>query len=136
MDNDVFVDSSAFKAITDIKDDFYPQAARLWEKLSQQNSQLVTSNYILDETFTLLRLKCNLGTALNFKQRLVKGSPILKIVRVTIDDEARAWPWFENNWSKLSFTDCVSFAMMKRLGIKTVFCFDYHFARAGFKIYA
>ena len=34
----------------------------------------------------------------------------------------------------LSFTDCVSFAVMKRLGIGRAAAFDRHFSRAGFKM--
>lgn len=34
---------------------------------------------------------------------------------------------------KLSLVDCVSFEIMRTLGIKTVFAFDLHFAEQGFK---
>jgi len=53
---------------------------------------------------------------------------------VTAADEAKAWDWFGLDWSDLSFTDCVSFAVMKRLGIGRAAAFDRHFARAGFKM--
>lgn len=48
-------------------------------------------------------------------------------------DEARAWNWFLKDWSDFSFTDCVSFALMERLGFKRVATFDRHFSKAGFK---
>jgi len=35
---------------------------------------------------------------------------------------------------RLSFTDCVSFVLMKSKNIKKVFTFDYHFQLAGFQI--
>jgi predicted nucleic acid-binding protein len=34
---------------------------------------------------------------------------------------------------KLSLVDCVSFEIMRTLGIKTVFAFDPHFAEQGFQ---
>ena len=59
---------------------------------------------------------------------------LIKITRVSVDDEARAWEWFVKDWNDLSFTDCVSFAVMKRLGLEKVLSFDNHFSRAGFEI--
>ena len=34
---------------------------------------------------------------------------------------------------KLSLVDCVSFEVMRRLGINRVFCFDAHFEEQGFE---
>jgi len=132
-DKGVFVDSSAFKAVVDRDDGFYKKAAQYWKSLAKSESEIVTTNYILDETFTLLRVKCRLETALNFRDSLEKSSPVIKIVRVTVSDEKNAWKWFEKDWSRLSYTDCVSFAVMERLGVKEYFGFDEHFSRAGFK---
>ena len=34
---------------------------------------------------------------------------------------------------EISFTDCVSFALMREADIQQAFSFDWHFERAGFK---
>jgi len=34
---------------------------------------------------------------------------------------------------KLSLVDCVSFRIMRHLGIRTAFCFDEHFREQGFQ---
>jgi uncharacterized protein len=128
----VFVDTSGFKAVIDSEDEFHSQAVKIWQELKDKQAELVTSNYILDETFTLLRAKCGLESAIMFKKVLVESQKTLTIYRVTVADEADAWNWFIKKWSKLSFTDCVSFAMMERLNIKEVVSFDNHFTRAGF----
>ncbi|MGB9706740.1 MAG: type II toxin-antitoxin system VapC family toxin [Microgenomates group bacterium] len=132
MENNlVFIDTSGFKAVVDKNDEFHWKAAKIWRKLKEEKAILVTSNYILDETFTLLRARCGIKAVLKFRKILAKSSRVLKVVRVTLADEAGAWKWFVKNWSGLSFTDCVSLALMKRLGIKKVVSFDRHFSRAG-----
>lgn len=130
----VFIDTSAFKAIVDEKDDFHKSALKIWEKLLKKTTPLVTSNFIVDETLTVLRVKRNLQLAIDFREELLKGADGLAAYRVQSEDEVNAWKWFIQKWKKLSFTDCVCFAQMKRLGIDRVFTFDTHFKKAGFKV--
>ena len=130
----VFVDTSFFKVLIDTNDDFHLQAVDIWKGIIKDKRFLITTNFILDETFTLIRVRNGLAAALEFKDKLAEGLRRIKLIRIMIQDEAKAWDWFVNNWSDLSFTDCVSFAVMKRLGINTVAAFDKHFARAGFRL--
>lgn len=132
--NYIFVDTSFFKAIIDPQDEFHQDAKKIEQKINDEQISLITSNYILDESFTLIRLRCGLKIVDEFRRYLVASSVILKIMRVTVADEATAWNFFLKDWSGLSFTDCVSFAMMKRLDIKTAAAFDNHFGRAGYKL--
>lgn len=134
MTQSLFVDTSFFKAYADIKDDFHSEALQIFQKLKEKKAQLVTSNYILDETFTVIRSKCGLEIAKQFKKILEQFEADLKIMRVLTRDEVNAWNFFLEDWPHLSFTDCVSFAIMKRLNIKTAAALDNHFKRAGFEI--
>lgn len=129
----VFVDTSFFKAIIDEKDQFHQRAIEILEELKEKETNFTTSNFILDESFTLIRIKCGLKLALEFRKYLEESSIVLNIARVTVTDEAAAWEYFVKDWSDLSFTDCVSFAMMKRLKIIQALAFDTHFKRAGYK---
>ncbi len=129
----VFIDTSFFKAILDEKDEFYIYAVSIWKKLQLRNVSLVTSNYILDEVFTLIRKRRGISKAKEFRQLLIDNATSIKIVRVTSTDEGKAWSWFLKDWHDLSFTDCVSFALMERLGLRISATFDKHFIRAGFK---
>ena len=132
--NQVFLDSSYFKALIDDVDDFHKEAKDIFSLLNEQKTQLVTTNYIIDETLTLLRVKRNLQSAIKLRDMINAGSPTITIYRVISEDDADAWQWFVSDWSRLSFTDCVSFAVMKRLEITHVATFDQHFKRAGFII--
>jgi hypothetical protein len=130
----IFVDTSALKAIIDEKDDFYSIAEKIFNKMTEDGCELVTSNFIVDECATLIRVKSGLVKALRFKEFLTDCVPTISIQRVLIKDEIEAWKLFKKEWSGLSFTDCTCFAMMKRMGIKRVFGFDKHFERAGFEL--
>lgn len=130
----IFVDTSMFKALLDKKDDFHEKAKQIWENYEKEHVLLLTSNFILDETFTLLRIRCGLKIIIAFRELLIANASVIKLIRVLVSDEKNAWQWFEKDWSKLSFTDCVSFAIMQRLKITRVATFDSDFKKAGFII--
>lgn len=130
----VFVDTSFFKALLDVRDDFHKKASAVSFILEKNRTKLITTNYILDEAYTLLRVRRGLEIAKKLRELVFSGDRNVQIVRVQADDEANAWKLFLNNWSGLSFTDCTSFAVMKRLDLKEVAAFDTHFTKAGFKI--
>lgn len=132
--NQVFLDSSYFKGLIDETDDFHNKATHIFSLLNEQKSQLITTNYIIDESLTLLRVKRNLDAAIHLRDLIQAGNPTITIYRVTSEDDADAWNWFMKDWSRLSFTDCVSFAVMKRLELTHAATFDQHFQRAGFTI--
>lgn len=131
---DLFLDSSFFKALTDNHDEFHPMTKPTIDAIEKGIYKPVTTNYILDETLTLIRIKCGLEKALEFGNFLRENRLKLRVIRVHATDDAAAWEWFVKDWSQLSFTDCVSFAVMKRLEVTRVATFDQHFKRAGFII--
>ncbi|MEK7577739.1 MAG: PIN domain-containing protein [Patescibacteria group bacterium] len=131
----IYLDTSFFKALLDSKDDFHNQAKIQWDLFRQQDTELVTTNYIIDESLTLIRFRCGFPVAKKLRDLLYENAEYIKIIRVMVDDDAGAWEWFEMDWSKLSFTDCVSFAVMKRLGLTDVATFDEHFTRAKFIVH-
>lgn len=129
----VFVDTSAFKALVDPRDDFHKLAVERWNYMTENGIKSVTSNFILDESYTLIRTKCNLKVCQTFRTMLGDSTERIKVMRTSLGDELSAWDWFDADWSGLSFTDCTCFSMMRRLDLSTFFGFDKHFKRAGFK---
>ena len=126
--NKIFVDTSAWYAIIDKNDRDHAVAAT---KIQVLDRPLVTSNYIFDEILTLLKAKLGFTVAVPFGQKLW-NQEISALVRITEDDEERAWRIFRQYDDKgFSFTDCTSFALMERLDINTVFAFDDHFIQYG-----
>ena len=103
--------------------------ARKW--VSNNDSQLITSDYILDELFTLLKLRERYVVAVAAGKILIEEK-ICQIIKITPDDFTRAWNAFvqfsDKGWS---FTDCTSKVIMERLNISTAFSFDEHFEQFG-----
>jgi predicted nucleic acid-binding protein len=92
---------------------------------------LITSNYVLDEIITLLKIRLGPTIAITFGQKLW-NQEVSTLVRITEEDEVSAWGIFRQYEDKgFSFTDCTSFALMERLEIHTVFAFDDHFVQYG-----
>ena len=103
-----------------------------WARLEADREGLVTSNFVLDETATLLgRRADNRFAAKRLKN--IYASSVLKILRPDTEDELQAIEWFVKFADQgVSFTDCMSFTLMAREGLRTVFSFDQHFDFAGF----
>jgi len=93
---------------------------------------LVTSDYVLDESITLIRLAHSHLKATEFGRTTV-NSRLVKVFYVGEEIFLESLDLFE--WSKdkdWSFTDCTSFILMKRTGVSQAFAFDPHFEQAGF----
>lgn len=129
-----YIDTGAFVARFVVADQHHQQALKLWEKLRINQEICVTSNHVLDETFTLLARRVNYVFSAE-KARLIYHSGLFKIARTTEEDELNALALFEKYADQaVSFTDCLSFALMKKLNIQKVFSFDRHFSLAGFSV--
>ena len=126
--NWLFVDTSAWCAYFDKSDSEHINAS---EYLEQITSPLVTSNYIVDETLTLIRKRIGHKLAIEIGKQFLSGQ-IAQIIRVTPNDENSALKIFEKYSDKdFSFTDCTSFFIIERLKIKNVFAFDINFTQFG-----
>lgn len=130
----IFIDTSAFIALYLIGDDFHQKAVSFLKSLKGK-ATFATSNFVLDEVYTLLRSKKGRKVSIEFAEFLVQNAEVVKLRRISLEDEKDAFEYFKKfDFSGLSFTDCTSFALMKRFGIKEVFTFDRHFAQANFTV--
>lgn len=134
MVDKIFVDTGWFKGIVDKTDDHHIRAKDVFRSFKKDRSVLLTTNFVVAETFTLVRKSCGLYWARKLNELMTSLKPSLAIERVMVEDERRVWDWFWYNWRDLSYTDCTSFAVMKRLGLRKVVAFDEHFEMAGFEM--
>ena len=129
----VFVDTSAFVALAVRKDANHARAARYLRELPAGTS-LVASDYVFDETLTRLRKVAGHKVAVEVG-RALRGSTLARVVPIEREDVDRAWEMFEKYADKeLSFTDCTSFALCERIGLKRAFTFDEDFGSVGLDV--
>lgn len=125
----VFVDTSGWYAAVDRHDPHHGMVAR-W--LRRNLLPLVTSDYVFDETVTLIRMELKHAAAVRFGEN-IRASTAVHIMSVTTEDRGAAWETFKKfDDQKFSFTDCTSFALMKRAGLSHVLGTDGHFSVMGF----
>jgi len=130
----LFADTGAWCALYDRSDVYHARASAFLQELKRQKARLITSDYVLDETLTLLRFRAGHKEAVEFG-RWVLQSPLVKVINVDEKIWQAAWEIFIRYKDKdFSFTDCTSFALMRQLGLTNAFTFDHHFEQAGFKM--
>ena len=132
----LFVDSSAYIAYYNKRDRNHARAVSLVERIRKREfgpTIIYTSDYIFDEVVTaVLLLTRNKNLAIRIGEA-IRSSEITRIIKVSDDIFQEAWEMFKKYKDKLwSFTDCTSFVIMKRKGIRTAFTFDEHYKEAGF----
>lgn len=131
----IFVDTSAFVALTDRKDRNHAAAKRCLQKLARARRPLVTSTYVADEVITLVRMRLGHAVALTAGEALLESRwcELMDIDEALLE---KAWSIFSAySDQSFSFTDCTSFALMKGLGAEDAFTFDRRdFGAAGFNV--
>jgi len=132
----LFIDTGAWAALENSEDIHYQNAISYKFEIKNKRYRLYTSNFVLDETYTLLLANVGYRKTVEFKKRiesLIEKS-LLHVIRVDDEIEILGWSIFERfNKDKFwSFTDCTSKAIMNMLEILEVFSFDKNFEQMGF----
>jgi predicted nucleic acid-binding protein len=129
----IFIDTGAFLAKEITNDQHHSEAVNFWHTLVENRVTLYSSEHVLDEAMTLLARRTNYSwAALWGQEALASGISWLRA-------EEKDWAGAMRNMQKfadqgVSFTDCVSFVLMRRQGLRDVFGFDRHFSAAGFRM--
>ena len=128
----VFVDTSAFIAIVNETDRRHRQARRIWTELVEMERELITTNYVILETISLVQRRLGMPYLHTF---LANTMPFLRVEWVTEQLHRESIDvLLAADRRHLSLVDCVSFATIRRAGLMTVFAFDRHFDEQGFDV--
>lgn len=123
-----FVDTGAWYALVDEAD---PDHNRTVECMREYRGRLVTSNYVFDETLTLVRYKLGWQIARRLGEQL-RGGRLARVEWISAKDEETAWSIFSRYSDKsFSFTDCTSFALVRRLALPVCLAINEDFRAFG-----
>lgn len=128
----IFVDTGAWVALADEDDSHHADAASIFPSLLKTHRNLITSNLVIAESYILILKGLGHSAAITFLDR-INSSPRIIRIHSTSDIEIEA----EKILSKyrdqdFSYTDAVSFALMKIHRMKKSYSFDRHFQTMGF----
>jgi predicted nucleic acid-binding protein len=100
----------------------------------EEGRLLVTSDYVIDETLTLIRMRLGLRAAEAWWEQ-VEGSSRLRWEWISVSRAEKARRVFFRHRDKdYSFTDCTSLVVMQELKLKQALTTDKHFRQMGFQM--
>jgi uncharacterized protein len=124
----IFVDTGAWFASV-VPSDRDHVTVTHW--LNQNTQLLITSDYIVDETLTLLKARGQALRAMAMGEQFFRGT-LASISYLSDADIILSWQTFHQFSDKeWSFTDCTSKVLIDKLHLQQAFAFDHHFHQFG-----
>jgi predicted nucleic acid-binding protein len=124
----IFVDTGAWYARYVVDDVDHAAAVG---RFANVPDRLITTDYVIDELLTLLKVRGYPEIAFAVGKPLLSGV-LCQLEFIQPADIEQAWTVFSRFRDKAwSFTDCVSRVVMERLAINTACAFDDHFRQFG-----
>ena len=131
----LFVDTWGWLALEDRKDAAHAQVLQLYRDFRARNGQAATTDYVLDETLTLLFRRRPFGEAQRFVEGLFAAAEAqyLIIQRITAERFSKAWRLRLRYHDKkdISFTDLTSLVVMQEHQIAEILTSDQHFKQVN-----
>ena len=130
----IYVDTAAWVSAADSADISGSLVRQTRDRWLSEGGILVTTDYVVDETLTTIRLRLGLDAAEAW-WRQIEGSTRLRMESVGAARRERARSiFFRYRDQDFSFTDCCSFVVMRELRIRRVLTLDHHFRQMGFEV--
>ena len=130
----LFVDTAGWMACADEADCTHKSSCAARDAALEEGQVLVTTDYVMDETLTLIGKRLGLAAAEAWWEQ-VEGSSRLRWEWIGMPRSERARHLFFRYRDKdYSFTDCTSFVVMQELKLKQALTTDDHFRQMGFQV--
>ena len=130
--NAVFADTSGLLALLNRTDDNHARAERAFGNLRIRQISLVSTSYVLFETYALVGRRLGLDAVRSF---WADFTPLIDVVWVdeTLHN-AGLDMLLERRKRLLSLVDAVSFIVMRQRSMAEAFAIDPHFEQEGFSL--
>ena len=130
---DVFLDTSYFVALSNPRDQHHAAARHVFADLQHRRIRLVTTRGVILEIGNAMSRQRLRAKVIDFLASLETDESI-EVVEISQDLFAAGVELFRDHADKeWSLTDCLSFVVMRDLGIAEALTFDHHFRQAGFR---
>ena len=129
------MDTGAWAALVMPDDAHHREATAFFRALGR--TRLRTSNYVLSESYTLLRTRSDHRTSVRFHRMVGDATKVglLQVTWVSEADHAAAWDLFERfEQIPLSHCDCTTAVLARQHRIDVIFGFDADFRALGFDL--
>lgn len=132
MNEKIFVDTVAWIALINKRDQLHEQAKTVMNQLREEKSKLVTTEFILLEVANALSKPPLRDCAVVYIDGLRRLRTV-QIISASTELFQTGWLLYSDRPDKeWSLTDCISFEIMRREEIIKAFTSDHHFEQTGF----
>jgi uncharacterized protein len=133
----LFIDTWGWVALGHRRDSKHQEVSELYRTLRVQKSHIYTSDYVLDETITLVFRREVYADALRFITGLLRSADqkLITVEQISAERFQEAWRLRQRFQDKphISFTDLTSMILMQERHIKQILTDDEHFEQVGMK---
>ena len=131
----LFIDTWGWVVIHNKREPRHSEVDALYRKCRLDGGSICTTDYVLDETFTLLFRRLPLSLAEEsvalLGEAVTQGYLNLEWVSPERFEEAKELRLRFRDKPKISFTDLTSMVVMKELGVTSILTDDNHFTQVG-----
>lgn len=131
MSQPVFVDASAWVAITNRKDRNHQEAVQIFRRLLESPTLLITTTWTSYEALTIVKSRLGYSQAERLWDR-VKSRAVVDLIWIDEHIERESlkvfWHYKDKTWGVV---DCSSLVVMKSVGCRQAFAYDGHFLEAS-----
>lgn len=133
LPDSIFLDTDAVVALARVDDSNHSKAIELQKLIDSGGAKIYTSDFVVGEIITVLSQRSGVGKAIEIGGQIMSGD--ITIIYVSKEQMKRALQKFSKQTSKNSrFTDMVNMVLMDELKIDTIFSFDEHYPKNGYKL--